>query len=71
VMLEPAITPWALFISSFPAVLGLAVMSWHFVEHPALSRKAWAGDCVGSLLSGVRERLAASFGQAAAPKALK
>lgn len=71
VMLEPAITPWALFISSFPAVLGLAVMSWHFVEHPALSRKAWAGDCVGSLLSGVRERLAASFGQATAPKALK
>jgi peptidoglycan/LPS O-acetylase OafA/YrhL len=71
VMLEPAITPWALFISSFPAVLGLAVMSWHFVEHPALSRKAWAGDCVDSLLSGVRERLAASFGQAAAPKALK
>jgi peptidoglycan/LPS O-acetylase OafA/YrhL len=71
VMLEPAITPWALFISSFPAVLGLAVLSWHFVEHPALSRKAWAGDCVGSLLSGVRERLAASFGQAAATKALK
>jgi peptidoglycan/LPS O-acetylase OafA/YrhL len=71
VMLEPAVTPWALFISSFPAVLGLAVLSWHFVEHSALSRKAWAGDCVGSLLSGVRERLAASFGQAAATKALK
>lgn len=69
VMLDPGITPWALFICSFPAVLSLAILSWHFVEHPALMRKAWAGDCVGSLLNGVRERLAASFGLA--PKPLK
>jgi len=62
VMLHPAISPWPLFFASFPAVLALAVLSWHFIEHPALMHKAWAGDCVGSLLSGVRERLAASFG---------
>ena len=60
--------PLGLFFCSFPAVLALAVLSWHFVEHPALSRKAWAGDCVGSLLHGVRQRLAASFGSAAAAK---
>ena len=71
VMLHPAIAPWALFFCSFPAVLALAILSWHFIEHPALSRKAWAGDCVGSLLHGVRQRLAASLGSAAAAKALK
>jgi peptidoglycan/LPS O-acetylase OafA/YrhL len=61
VMLDPAITPGALFVCSFPAVLALAVLSWHFVEHPALMRKAWAGDCVGSLLHGVQQRLASSL----------
>ena len=71
VMLDPAITLGALFVCSFPAVLALAVLSWHFVEHPTLMRKAWAGDCVGSLLHGVRERLAASFKSGAAAKALK
>lgn len=71
VMLTPAIAPWPLFFCSFPAVLALAVLSWHFVEHPALMRKAWAGDCVGSLLNGVRERLAASFGTGGTAKALK
>lgn len=70
VMLQPGVTPWVLLISSFPAVLAVAILSWHFVEHPALQRKAWAGDCVGSLLHGVRQRLAASFGSAAAAKAL-
>ena len=71
VMFHPTIAPWALFLGSFPAVLTLAVLSWHFVEHPALSRKAWAGDCVGSLLHGVRQRLAASLRSAAAVKVLK
>jgi peptidoglycan/LPS O-acetylase OafA/YrhL len=71
VMLYPAISPWPLFFASFPAVLALAVLSWHFIEHPALMRKAWAGDCVGSLLNGVRDRLAASFGGSGAAKALK
>ena len=37
----------------------------------AQSRKAWAGDCVGSLLHGVRQRLAASLRSAAAAKVLK
>ncbi len=68
VMLDPGITPWALFVCSFPAVLALAVLSWHFVEHPALRRKAWAGDCVGSLLHGARQRLASFLGRGAAPK---
>lgn len=43
VMLDPQITPAWLFICSFPAVLAFAILSWHFVEHPALRRKAWAG----------------------------
>jgi peptidoglycan/LPS O-acetylase OafA/YrhL len=58
-----------LFVCSFPAVLAFAVLSWHFIEHPALRRKAWAGDCVGSLLHGVQQRLASSLGLSAAPKA--
>lgn len=70
VMLHPAIAPWPLFFGRFPIFLALAVLSWHFVEQPALMRKAWAGDCVRSLLSGVRERLAASVGSRAAAKAL-
>jgi len=68
VMLDPRIAPWPLFFSSFPVVLALAMLSWHFVEHPALLRKAWAGDCVGSLLNGVRERLAASLGLSPKPQ---
>jgi peptidoglycan/LPS O-acetylase OafA/YrhL len=47
-------------------VLAFAMLSWHFVEHPALRRKAWAGDCVGSLLHGVQQRLAPLLGLGAA-----
>lgn len=69
VMLDPAITPMALLACSFPAVLAFAMLSWHFVEHPALRRKAWAGDSVGSLLHGVQQRLAPLLGLGgAAPK---
>ncbi len=68
VMLDPQITPWLLFICSFPAVLALAVLSWHFIEHPALRRKAWAGDSVGSLLRGAQQRLPSVLGRGAAPK---
>ena len=50
VMLYPEITPLKLLLASFPIVLALAILSWHFIEHPALKRKAWAGDSVGSLL---------------------
>lgn len=50
VMLDPEITPVWLLLCSFPAVLAFAMLSWHFIEHPALRQKAWAGDCVGSLL---------------------
>ena len=57
VMLDSRITPGWLFVCSFPAVLAFAILSWHFVEHPALRRKAWAGDCVGSLMRGARRRL--------------
>lgn len=68
VMLDPQITPAWLFICSFPAVLAFAILSWHFVEHPALRRKAWAGDGVGSLVRGAQQRLAAVLGSGAAPK---
>jgi peptidoglycan/LPS O-acetylase OafA/YrhL len=69
VMLDPAITPMALLVCSFPAVLAFAMLSWHFVEHPSLRQKAWAGDCVGSLLHGAQQRLAPFLGLGgAAPK---
>lgn len=68
VMLNPQITPGWLFVSSFPAVLAFAVLSWHFIEHPALRRKAWAGDCVGSLMRGAQQRLTTVLGLGAAPK---
>jgi peptidoglycan/LPS O-acetylase OafA/YrhL len=38
-MLIPAIAAPALFALSFPITLGLAALSWHLVEHPALKRK--------------------------------
>jgi len=68
VMLNPQITPGWLLVSSFPAVLALAILSWHFVEHPALKRKAWAGDCVGSLMRGAQQRFTTLLGLGAAPK---
>jgi peptidoglycan/LPS O-acetylase OafA/YrhL len=68
VMLDPQITPLWLLLWSFPAVLGLAVLSWHFIEHPALRQKAWAGDCVGSLLRGAQQRLTAALGAGAVAK---
>ncbi len=58
VQFDPTIAPGALFALSFPTVLAAAMLSWHLVEHPALRRKAWAGDCVGSLLGTVQQRLA-------------
>jgi peptidoglycan/LPS O-acetylase OafA/YrhL len=68
VMLDPQIAPGSLLFFSFPAVLVLAILSWHFMEHPALRRKARAGDCVGSLLHGMRSRLATPMRPASAPK---
>ena len=68
VLLYPGITPLWLLISSFPAVLVLAILSWHFIEHPALKQKAWAGDSVGSLLRGGQQRVTAMLGLGAAPK---
>ena len=68
VMLNPQITPGWLFMCSFPAVLALAILSWHFIEHPPLRRKAWAGDCVGSLMRGAQQRLTTFLGLGAAPK---
>ncbi len=69
VMLDPAIGSGALFACSFPAVLAIAVLSWHFIEHPALRLKASAGDSVGSLLHGAQLKLTALLGRGAAPKA--
>jgi peptidoglycan/LPS O-acetylase OafA/YrhL len=68
-MLEPEITPLWLLLCSFPAVLAFAILSWHFIEHPALSQKAKAGDCVGSLLRTTQQRLTAFFGLGVVPKA--
>ena len=65
---DPAIGPWALFVCSFPAVLAAAILSWHFIEHPALRQKAWTGDSVGSLLRGGQQRLTALLGRGTAPK---
>ena len=69
VMLDPTITPGWLLLCSFPAVLAFAMLSWHFIEHPALRRKAWAGDCVGSLLHGAQQRLASAVGVGTMTKA--
>jgi peptidoglycan/LPS O-acetylase OafA/YrhL len=69
VMLDPAIGPGALFVCSFPAVLALAVLSWHFIEHPTLGLKPSAGDGVGSLVHGAQQRLTALLGRGAVPKA--
>jgi peptidoglycan/LPS O-acetylase OafA/YrhL len=68
VAFDPAIGPWALLVCSFPAVLAAAILSWHFIEHPALRQKAWAGDSVGSLLRGGQQRLTALLGRGTAPK---
>jgi peptidoglycan/LPS O-acetylase OafA/YrhL len=68
VMLYPQITPIWLLIGSFPIVLALAMLSWHFIEHPALRQKAWAGDSVGSLLRGSQQRFTTLLGLGAAPK---
>jgi peptidoglycan/LPS O-acetylase OafA/YrhL len=67
-MLYPQITPIWLLIGSFPIVLALAMLSWHFIEHPALRQKAWAGDSVGSLLRGSQQRFTTLLGLGAAPK---
>jgi peptidoglycan/LPS O-acetylase OafA/YrhL len=69
VAFDPAIGPGALFLYSFPAVLAVAIWSWHFIEQPALRRKAWAGDSVGSMLRAGQQRLTALLGRGAAPKA--
>jgi peptidoglycan/LPS O-acetylase OafA/YrhL len=69
VAFDPAISPGALFACSFPAVLAVAILSWHFIEHPALKQKAWAGDSAGSLLRGSRQWLTLLLGRGAAPNA--
>jgi len=69
VAFDPAIGPWALLVCSFPAVLAAAILSWHFIEHPALKQKARAGDSVGSLLQTGQQRLTALLGRGAVPKA--
>jgi peptidoglycan/LPS O-acetylase OafA/YrhL len=68
VAFDPAIGPGALFVCSFPAVLGAGILSWHFIEHPALRQKAWAGDSVGSLLHAGQQRLTGLLGRGSAPQ---
>jgi peptidoglycan/LPS O-acetylase OafA/YrhL len=61
VMLDPNITPVALLVSSFPAVLAFAILSWHFVEHPALHRKEWVSERLHETLQGLTQRLSSVF----------
>lgn len=65
--LDPGMTPGWLLLCSFPAALAFAILSWHFVEHPALKQKAFAGDCVGALLRGAQQRLTAVLGLGSIP----
>jgi peptidoglycan/LPS O-acetylase OafA/YrhL len=61
VMLDPTITPFALLVSSFPAVLAFAILSWHFIEHPALHRKEWVSERLHETLQGLSQRLSSVF----------
>jgi peptidoglycan/LPS O-acetylase OafA/YrhL len=56
VMLDPGLTPGALLAVSFPAVLAFAILSWHFVEHPALQQKAWVGARLQAAMNALRQR---------------
>jgi peptidoglycan/LPS O-acetylase OafA/YrhL len=56
VALDPALTPASLFAVSFPAVLALAMLSWHFIEQPALMQKGWLGAKLGAAIEGIRQR---------------
>ena len=56
VMLDPRLDPGALLAISFPAVLAFAMLSWHFIEHPALEQKAWAGARLSAAFNALRQR---------------
>jgi len=56
VMLIPAIAAPALFALSFPITLGLAALSWHLVEHPALKRKEATSRRALSFTTNCRSR---------------
>ncbi|MFD0987473.1 acyltransferase family protein [Methyloligella solikamskensis] len=57
VTLMPAIAAPALFAISFPITLGVAALSWHLVEHPALQRKEATSRRAASFATNVRGRL--------------
>ncbi|WP_069093954.1 acyltransferase family protein [Methyloligella halotolerans] len=57
VTLMPGIAAPALFVLSFPVTLGIAALSWHLVEHPALERKEATSRRAASLATSVRGRL--------------
>jgi peptidoglycan/LPS O-acetylase OafA/YrhL len=61
VMLDPGITPYALLVASFPAVFAFAILSWHFIEHPALHRKEWVSERLHETLQGLSQRLSSRF----------
>lgn len=54
VTLDSTLAPGALLAISFPAVLALAMLSWHFVEHPALRQKAWVGARLAAAIEAAR-----------------
>jgi peptidoglycan/LPS O-acetylase OafA/YrhL len=56
VALDPAIGPASLFAVSFPAVLALAMLSWHFIEQPALLQKSWLGAKLGAAIEAIRQK---------------
>lgn len=59
VSLDPAIGPLALFAVAFPMVLGVAMLSWHCIEQPALRQKERAGAFLKGLLGAWRVKLPA------------
>jgi peptidoglycan/LPS O-acetylase OafA/YrhL len=42
-VIHPGIKPLSMFLAAFPLTLGLAVLSWHLVEKPALALKEQMG----------------------------
>lgn len=54
VALMPGISPWMLALVSFPATVALSVLSWAYVEHPALEQREKVAQWLGTLLSRAR-----------------
>ena len=56
VTLDPMLDPGALLAISFPAVLALAMLSWHFIEHPVLEKKGRVGAPLSAAFAALRQK---------------